>query len=69
MLTSETSKRNSTLARDRKLSVPISMPSRLLEDIDKVRGDVPRSVFVCKLLLRSVNVEEERGIEKPNGTH
>ena len=56
MLTSEICKKNSTMTRDRKVSVPISMPSSLLEDIDKARGDVARSVFVCKILHASVNV-------------
>jgi len=56
--TSITARASSAAKWDRKVSVAISMPQRLIEEIDTVRGDVPRSVFVCKLLLRSVNVEE-----------
>jgi metal-responsive CopG/Arc/MetJ family transcriptional regulator len=47
---------------DRKVSVAISMPQRLIEEIDTVRGDVPRSIFVCKILhtqIRSKKEEEE----------
>lgn len=61
MLTSETYKKNRTLAGDRKVSVPISMPSSLLEDIDKSRGDIARSVFVCKILRARVNIKNTGG--------
>jgi metal-responsive CopG/Arc/MetJ family transcriptional regulator len=47
---------------DRKVSVAISMPQRLIEEIDTVRGDIPRSIFVCKILhtqIRSKKEEEE----------
>jgi len=48
--------------RDRKVSIAISMPQRLIEEIDTVRGDIPRSIFVCKILhtqIRSKKGEEE----------
>ena len=35
---------------DRKVCVPISMPETMLADIDWLRGDLPRSVFVRRLL-------------------
>jgi hypothetical protein len=53
-----------TTIQDRKVSVPISMPHSLLVDIDGIRGDVPRSVFVCKLLRKDVRVRGERGGEE-----
>jgi hypothetical protein len=47
----EISKEISTAATwDRKVSVPISMPQSLLEDIDRARGEIARSPFVCKIL-------------------
>ena len=61
MLTSETYKKNTSLIRDRKVSVPISMPSSLLEDIDQSRGDIARSVFVCKVLRARVDVKNTGG--------
>ncbi|HEY1247600.1 MAG TPA: hypothetical protein VGE97_01310 [Nitrososphaera sp.] len=48
---------STNLPWNRKVSVPISMPQTLLQDIDKARGDIARSVFVCKILLAGVNVE------------
>jgi len=68
MLTSEISKKTSTLTQDRKISVPISMPSSLLEEIDKSRGDVARSVFVCKVLRARVDVKNTGGL-KANATN
>lgn len=53
-----------TTIQDRKVSVPISMPQSLLVDIDEIRGDVPRSVFVCKILRKDVGVRGERGGEE-----
>ena len=51
MSATETTTQNATTAvRDRKVSVPISMPQSLLVDIDSIRGEIPRSVFVCKIL-------------------
>jgi hypothetical protein len=46
---------------ERKVSVAISMPYSMVEEIDRLRGDTPRSIFVCKILHSSVNVAE--GIE------
>jgi hypothetical protein len=63
MLTSEISKKTSTLTWDRKVSVPISMPQSLLVDIDGLRGDVPRSVFVCKILRKDIQLKGETGGE------
>jgi hypothetical protein len=51
---------------ERKVSVPISMPQSLLADIDRLRGDTPRSVFVCKILRARVNVVG-RGVRKEDG--
>jgi hypothetical protein len=48
-----------TTIQDSKVSVPISMPQSLLVDIDGIRGDVPRSVFVCKILRKDVRVRGE----------
>ena len=45
----------STTRWDRKVSVPISMSQSLLQDIDRARGDIARSVFVCKILRAGVN--------------
>jgi hypothetical protein len=53
-----------TTIQDRRVSVPISMPQSLLVDIDEIRGDVPRSVFVCKILRKDVRVRGERGGEE-----
>lgn len=56
MSATETTTQNATTAvRNRKVSVPISMPQSLLLDIDSIRGDTPRSVFVCKILGAGVN--------------
>jgi metal-responsive CopG/Arc/MetJ family transcriptional regulator len=47
---------------ERKVSIAISMPQRLIEEIDTIRGDIPRSIFVCKILhtqIRSKRAEEE----------
>jgi hypothetical protein len=43
-----------TTVKNRKLSIPISTPLSLLADIDRLRGDVPRSVFVCKILAKKI---------------
>jgi hypothetical protein len=48
-------------ALDRKVSVPISMPQSLLADIDDIRGHIPRSVFVCKILHVKIKEKEQRG--------
>ncbi len=40
----------------RKVSVAISMPYSMIEEIDRLRGDTPRSIFVCKILRASVSV-------------
>jgi hypothetical protein len=45
---------------NRKVSVPISMPQTLLQDIDRARGDIARSPFVCKILRARFNVGGER---------
>jgi hypothetical protein len=50
-----------TPIQERRVSVPISMPQSLLADIDGLRGDVPRSVFVCKMLRKDVKVKEDEG--------
>jgi hypothetical protein len=39
---------------DRKVSIPISMSQSLLQDIDRARGDIARSPFVCKILRANV---------------
>lgn len=49
-------KKMTTTAWNRKLSIPISMPQSLLTEIDSLRGDIPRSVFVCKILREDVKV-------------
>lgn len=36
--------------------ISISLPKELLEKIDRERGDVPRSRYVAKLLLRALKV-------------
>jgi hypothetical protein len=46
---------------DRKVSVAISMPQRLIEEIDTVRGDIPRSIFVCKIL--HTEIKSKKGDE------
>ena len=43
---------------DRKVSVAISMPQRLIEEIDTVRGDIPRSIFVCKILHTQIRLKK-----------
>jgi hypothetical protein len=50
----------SDVRRNRKVSVAISMPLTMIEEIDRLRGDTPRSIFVCKILYATVNVR--RGI-------
>jgi len=52
-----------TTIQDRKVSVPISMPQSLLVDIDGLRGDVPRSAFVCKILRKDIQLKGETGGE------
>lgn len=69
MLTSAICKKNSTMIQDRKVSVPISMPPSLLEDIDRSRGDVARSVFVCKILRARVNMKNIGGGSNTNATN
>jgi hypothetical protein len=49
-------KKMTNAAWNRKLSIPISMPQSLLTEIDGLRGDIPRSVFVCKILREDVKV-------------
>jgi hypothetical protein len=49
-------KKMTPAAWNRKLSIPISMPQSLLTEIDSLRGDIPRSVFVCKILRDDVKV-------------
>ena len=44
---------------DRKFSVPISMHQSLLEEIDTVRGDIPRSVFVSRILHAHIKSEKD----------
>jgi len=39
------------------------MPSSLLEEIDKARGDVARSVFVCKVLRARADVKNTGGLK------
>jgi hypothetical protein len=51
---------------NRKVCVPISMPQTLLQDIDRARGDIARSPFVCKMLRARLNVGEE-GVGKADG--
>ena len=51
--TSSTTENTTSAARwDRKVSVPISMPQSLLQDIDNARGDIARSLFVCKICVQ-----------------
>ncbi|HKI09939.1 MAG TPA: hypothetical protein VKA09_16230 [Nitrososphaeraceae archaeon] len=60
--TTITASASSAAKWDRKVSVAISMPQGLIEKIDIVRGDIPRSIFVCKILhtqIRSKKGEEE----------
>ena len=52
---STTEKTKSNAIWDRKVSVPISMSQSLLQDIDNARGDIARSLFVCKILRAGVN--------------
>lgn len=52
--------------RDRKVSVPISMPQSLLEDIDTARGDIARSPFVCKILRTHIHVKASGGGSRAN---
>jgi hypothetical protein len=47
--------------QDRKVSVPISMPQSLLEDIERARGEIARSPFVCKILRARINVKNTGG--------
>jgi len=47
--------------RDRKVSVPISMPQSLLEDIERARGEIARSPFVCKILRARIHVKNTGG--------
>ena len=39
------------------------MPSSLLEEIDKARGDVARSVFVCKVMRARTDLENIGGLK------
>jgi len=56
--------------RDRKVSVAISMPYSMIEEIDRIRGDTPRSIFVCKTLRTSVNVGGAlEGVAREHGIH
>jgi hypothetical protein len=46
---------------DRKVSVAISMPQSLLADIDKLKGDIPRSIFVSRALRAKIQVGNDGG--------
>jgi hypothetical protein len=43
------------------------MPLTMIEEIDRLRGDTPRSIFVCKILHATVNVR--RGIQGVTTEH
>jgi metal-responsive CopG/Arc/MetJ family transcriptional regulator len=59
-ITTKTSSKIASAVQNRKVSVPISMPQNLLADIDSIRGDTPRSVFVCKILRVEIKKRERR---------
>jgi hypothetical protein len=54
-------------AWNRKVSVAISMPQSLIEKIDTARGDIPRSVFVCRILRAQIKSEKEEAEENEQG--
>jgi len=39
-------------------AVGISLPKELIEKIDRLRGDVPRSVFIRKLIEKQLRQQE-----------
>jgi len=39
-------------------AVGISLPKKLLKKIDRLRGDVPRSVFIRKLIEKQLSQQE-----------
>ena len=40
-----------------KVVFSISCPKLLFEAIEKLRGDVPRSVFITKQLMKTIDIE------------
>ncbi|MDH5690246.1 MAG: hypothetical protein OEY81_02295 [Candidatus Bathyarchaeota archaeon] len=40
--------------KNRKIPVGIGIPAGMLERIDKERGDIPRSVYVTRLLQQTL---------------
>lgn len=45
--------------KSRKVPVGICIPIDLLESIDNERGDIPRSVYVTKLLKQALKAKAE----------
>jgi hypothetical protein len=45
------------------------MPQSLLEDIDTARGDIARSLFVCKILRTQIHVKASGGGSHANAAH
>lgn len=54
---------------ERKVSVPISMPQSLLREVDAARGDIARSLFVCKILRAHVDVKQTGGGARAYGNN
>ena len=38
------------------------VPEEMLDEIDEHRGDVPRSIFLRKLILKSLETENKKGV-------
>jgi hypothetical protein len=49
----------STLIKDPKVVMGVSIPRSLKEKIDYIRGDIPRSKYISKILERVHNKEYE----------
>jgi hypothetical protein len=46
------------------LTVSITIQEKIIIEIDKRRGDIPRSKFISKLLARSLNEDQIASIEE-----
>jgi hypothetical protein len=46
------------------ISVSITIHEKIISEIDKKRGDIPRSKFISKLLERALNEDQITSIEK-----
>jgi metal-responsive CopG/Arc/MetJ family transcriptional regulator len=47
----------------------VTLPSKILQKLDDIRGDIPRSRFLLRLVERALKEQEREGEEKLFGAH